>query len=74
MKPDLKAMRSKLDEKNSEIMQSEVLELLAYAEKLEAVADMMVEAIHTSSDATPREQLCVMIKGSDALRAAGWEV
>jgi hypothetical protein len=63
---DLKEMRSKLDEKNSEIMQSEVLELLAYAEKLEAVAHWARESI--TSD------LFVSDHVIDALRAAGWEI
>ena len=65
MKPDLKATRIKLeDPDDNEQVRDIALSLLAYAEKLEAVALLIVEDRVHEYDEPVR----------DALRAAGWEV
>jgi hypothetical protein len=63
MKPDLKAMYRRLDQSHV-LTRIEAVELLAYAEKLEAVAQLVVDDRIQEYDEPMR----------DALRAAGWEV
>lgn len=63
--PDLKVMRSQMyDPKICGLNWSETLTLLAYAEKLEAVAQLVVDDRIQEYDEPMR----------DALLAAGWEV
>lgn len=70
MKPDLRAMRLKLEDPNAyELTQQGAMELLAYAEKLEAVAKAAWEYYQWPDvEEGFRDPLC------DALRDAGWEV